>query len=184
LRVFLAVNDIAMPSEARLAEMARQLFGAREDAAARIEHAGVALARHRGVIRIDANAAGSDGEWRIDWHGEPVLDLGAGRGSVRFEPSHGKGIAAALACVGPWHLMPRAGGEKIRLGSAQRTRTLKNLLQEHDIPAWERQRLPLLFRGQDLVWVPGVGIAAGYACAEGADGLLPCWTVAGRAALC
>ena len=72
----------------------------------------------------------------------------------------------------------------IRLQADRPTRTLKNLLQERDIPVWQREKLPLLFHNERLVWVPGVGIAADYACEPGQPGLLPSWRVAGKAPLC
>ena len=49
---------------------------------------------------------------------------------------------------------------------------------------WQRDNLPLLFHGDRLVWVPGVGIASDYACKEGEEGLAPSWTVAGKEPLC
>ena len=64
------------------------------------------------------------------------------------------------------------------------TRTHKNLMQERDVPIWQRENLPLLFHGESLVWVPGVGIAAEYACKTGQNGILPSWRVAGKAPLC
>jgi tRNA(Ile)-lysidine synthase len=182
LRAFFAVNAVAMPSEARLAEMAKQLYGARGDARVRIDHAGVALVRHRGIARIDREADG--GGWRVEWHGEPELDLGPGRGSVHFERVRGEGLSAARVQGSEWHFMPRAGGEKIRLDARRPTRTLKNLLQEFDLPPWQRQRLPLLFQGECLAWVPGIGIAAEYACGPREEGFLPSWTVAGETPLC
>ena len=183
LRAFLALNAVAMPSEARLAEMAKQMFGARADAQARIEHDSVALVRFRDRVHIERSPVPAS-DWRIAWHGEREVDLGAGRGTVRFEPGRGDGIAASLARDGDWCFMPRSGGEKIRLDAKRPTRTLKNLLQEHAVPAWERERLPLLFRGGELAWVPGVGIAAKFACGEGAEGFSPCWRVAGKTPLC
>ena len=183
LRAYLAVNGAPMPSEARLAEMAKQLFGARPDAQVRIEHGAIALVRFRDRVHIEGVGVRAS-DWRIAWHGENEVDLGAGRGTVRFEPRRGEGIAAALAGGGDWCFRPRAGGEKIRLDAKRPTRTLKNLLQEHAMPAWQREKLPLLFRGTELVWVPGVGIAAQFACGEGAQGFSPCWQVAGKAALC
>jgi tRNA(Ile)-lysidine synthase len=182
LRAFLAMNGLAMPSEARLAEMARQLYGARGDARVRIEHEGVHLVRQRDTVHIDAAPVAQP--WRVDWRGEPRIDLGPGRGHVDFERVTGRGLAVASMEGAGWHFMPRAGGEKIRLGARGRTRTLKNLLQEHDMPEWQRDRLPLLFRGGKLAWVPGVGIAAEFACEAGKEGLLPRWTVAGRTPLC
>ncbi len=183
LRAFLAANTLAMPGETRLREMARQLYDARGDARVRIEHDAVALTRFRDRIHIERDPPAGEG-WRIEWHGEDEVDLGGGRGSVRFVRSQGQGIAGAWVGAGDWCFMPRAGGEKMRVDALRPTRTLKNLLHEHAVPAWERQKLPLLFRGSELAWVPGVGVAAQFACAEGAEGFLPCWTVAGKAALC
>ena len=56
------------------------------------------------------------------------------------------------------------------------TRTLKNLLQEHDVPVWERERIPLLFHGDRLVWVPDIGIDVDYACNPEEPGWRPIWT--------
>ena len=182
LRAFLALNEVPMPSEARLDEMARQLYGARGDARVAIEHAGIVLRRQRDTVHVDADRRA--GPWRVEWRGEDQVDLGPGLGHVRFERVKGRGLAAALAVGAEWHFMPRAGGEKIKLDARRPTRTLKNLLQEHDVPEWQRDRLPLLFRGEALAWVPGIGIAAEFACEAGKDGILPCWTVAGRPTLC
>jgi len=183
LRAFLASRHIAMPSQARLAEMARQLYGARAGAKVRIEHDGIVIARHRGEARIERDLREAR-PWRVQWHGEARVELGEGRGHVQFERGRGSGIDASRVKGGEWSFKPRSGGEKMRIAARGRTRTLKNLLQEGSIPAWQRDRLPLLFRGDELVWVPGVGIAAEYACEARSEGLLPRWTVAGGAALC
>ncbi len=53
---------------------------------------------------------------------------------------------------------PRRGAPPALRGG--RTRTLKNLLQEAAVPEWQREHLPLLYRGERLAWVPGIGIAA------------------------
>ncbi len=184
LRSFLAGEGLAMPSEARLAEIVRQLHESRADARVRIEHDGAIITRHRGAPRIERNTPREVDPWRVEWHGETRLELGDGRGRVQFTKGEGAGIDATLAQGDEWCFMPRSGGEKIRISDKGRTRTLKNLLQEHSVPVWRRDHLPLLFRGSELVWVPGVGIAAEYACEPGRQGLLPRWTVAGEAALC
>ena len=169
LRHFLAAHGLAMPGEARLAEIARQLVSARGDARVLLLHGGRAIVRHRG--RVIVEAVPRKGAWEVSWHGERVVPLGEGRGEVHFEEGAQDGIAARLVAAGRWRFGPRAGGERIRLRPGGPTRTLKNLLQEHAIPAWRRGRLPLLFDGDRLVWVPGIGIAADYL----APGLLPTW---------
>jgi tRNA(Ile)-lysidine synthase len=35
--------------------------------------------------------------------------------------------------------------------------------------------MPLLWCGENLVWVPGVGVAWDYRCLAGEAGVLPCW---------
>jgi len=187
LRAFLARNAVAMPSEALLAEMSRQLFEARDDARVRIDHAGVAIVRHKGAARVERGLGASTGsartaQWRVDWRQESDVDLGPERGSVHFEAAVGEGIAVESG--GDWYFSPRRGGETIRLAAGQPTRTLKNLLQEREMPVWQRDEFPLLFHGERLVWVPGVGIAAEYACKSGEKGVCPSWRMAGKAPLC
>lgn len=180
LRAFFAVNGLAMPSETRMAEIARQLFDARPDAQVRIEHAGMLLTRYRGHVRVDPP---HEDDWRIAWRGEAHIELGDALGAVDFEAAVGAGLAAERTRAGEWFFAPRKGGERLRM-AGRPTRTLKNLLQEQALAPVERSRLPLLFNGRELVWVPGVGIAAEYACAPGQPGLKPLWRVAGKAPLC
>jgi tRNA(Ile)-lysidine synthase len=103
------------------------------------------------------------------------VELGAGHGAVRFEPGTGHGLAASKAQGEGWHFAGRLGGERLRPDARRPTRTLKNLLQEHDVPPWERDRMPLLFHGDSLVWAPGIGIDAAYACPPAEPGLCPQW---------
>lgn len=173
LRHFLASRGLAMPGDARLADMARQLVHARDDARVLLLHGGRALVRHRGRILVED--APRETGWEVAWTGEREVALGEGRGSVRFSEVPGQGIALERAATGRWRFAPRAGGERIRLHPGAPTRTLKNLLQEHAIPAWRRTRLPLLFDGERLVWVPGIGTSADYLPPAAAPGLLPAW---------
>lgn len=174
LRHFLAAHDLAMPGEARLADMARQLVGARDDARILLRHGGRSLVRHQGRVVIQ-ELPGEAAGWEVPWRGERVLSLGEGRGEVRFAQTAGEGIALERVAGGRWHFAPRAGGERIRLRENGPNRTLKNLLQEHAVPVWRRSRLPLLFEGERLVWVPGIGVAADYRAHGGVAGLTPNW---------
>lgn len=174
LRVFLEAEGLPMPSEARIAEMARQLGEAKDDARVRIEHGGAAIVRHRDRVLVDRGDVPSE-PWEIPWSGEADVALGGQRGRVHFAAAAGEGIAERRTHDSGWRFASRDGGERIRLDPARPTRTLKNLLQEHDVPLWERARLPLLFHGDALVWVPGIGIAAGYRCGEGEPGRVPEW---------
>ena len=174
LRHFLSAKGLAMPGEARLADMERQLVGARGDARILLRHDGRAIVRHRGRIAVDELPV-EEAAWEVAWNREPVLALGEGRGEVHFAESPGKGIAAARISGDHWRFAPRSGGERIRLREGGPSRTLKNLLQEHAVPVWKRRRLPLLFDGDRLVWVPGIGVAHDYGACAAEPGLLPDW---------
>jgi tRNA(Ile)-lysidine synthase len=177
LRHWIEANGGAMPSEARLAEMLRQLLGARGDADVRLAHEGYLLARHGDALAIEP-AHPVTPDWEVAWRGEAVLSLGDRLGEVRFERRAGVGIAASRVESGRWRFASRRGGERIRLAAGRPTRTLKNLLQEGDVPAWQRDRLPLLFEDGRLVWVPGIGISADYRAGPGEPGFDPRWTPA------
>ena len=159
-----------MPSTARLEEMARQVYDARDDAQVRIDHAGVSLVRHRDRVYIESRPWPAE-PWRVEWHGEAQVALGDGprHGALR-RACVGKGIDAARTREGAWHFASRSGGERIRLAPGHPTRTLKNLLQEKGLTRWERQNFPCLFHEGRLVWVTGIGIAAEYACPAGRGG--------------
>ena len=174
MRHYLAGQGLAMPSEARLAEMLRQLLAARDDARVLLAHDGRALVRHHGRIVTDAPSP-AEPSWIVQWQGERVVALGGDRGEVRFGESGEPAICLTRTAQPAWHFAPRSGGERLRLDPARPTRTLKNLLQEGRVPAWRRVRLPLLFHGVRLVWVPGIGIECEYRAAPGERGLAPAW---------
>jgi tRNA(Ile)-lysidine synthase len=63
-----------------------------------------------------------------------------------------------LALVPPRHVALRVtlrrGGERIALGPRRPSQSVKHLLQEHGVPPWQRARLPLLWR-EDELWAVG-----------------------------
>ena len=177
LRHWIAAHGGAMPSTARLADMRRQLLEARSDADVRLLHEGLLLARDGDALALEA-AGESRSDWEVPWRGEVVVPLGGTRGEVRFAPRDGQGIATGFVASGRWRFAPRQGGERIRLAAGRPTRTLRNLFQEGGVPAWARERLPLLFEGERLAWVPGMGIAADFLAGPGEPGLEPTWTPA------
>jgi tRNA(Ile)-lysidine synthase len=110
------------------------------------------------------------------WSGEAELPwLG---GTIRFVPSRGAGIASRWLADGPLTLCARQGGERLQPVAKRPRRTLRNLFQEQGMPPWQRQRLPFLWRQEQLVWVGGLGVDAAFACAADEDGVLPLWTPA------
>jgi tRNA(Ile)-lysidine synthase len=167
LRQFLQARGLRAPSEARLVEMLKQLTAG--GAKTLVRHDGAGLRVYRGKILLDAPSEAFTG---VSWNGEAKLPIPQLGGELRFRRTRGKGIAASAR---PLHVRLRAGGERLQPDSRRPRRTLKNLFQEAGVPAWERERLPLLVLGDDLVWAPGLGVDARYQAAKNAPGVLPEW---------
>ena len=165
LRDFLQQQGLKAPSEAKLVEMLKQLTSA----GARIEvrHDGRILRVYRNQIRVEATAAGRF--TALAWEGERRLKIPALGGELRF--IRGDGIASSHLKDGGFQVRLRSGGERLQLHPRRPRRTLKNLFQEAGVPSWERERMPLLFRGNELVWVPGLGVDVRYR----GPGLVPRW---------
>jgi tRNA(Ile)-lysidine synthase len=109
----------------------------------------------------------------LPWSGESELAWAGGR--VRFDPVVGAGLRPALLTAGALTLRARQGGERLQLAARRPRRSLRNLLQEAGVPPWQRERLPLLWCGEQLVWVGGLGIAAAMASGPGENGIMPVW---------
>jgi tRNA(Ile)-lysidine synthase len=63
------------------------------------------------------------------------------------------------SCLEGLELRARVGGEALRTHPGGPMRTVKNLFQEANIPPWLRVRWPLLWRGDELIAVPGIAVA-------------------------
>ena len=171
LRYFLHQMKAPMPQAVRLDEMLHQLLTARDDADVRIDFGGwqMRLFRKRAyALRMQAEF---DPDFVLPWQGETQLGWPATDTVVNFLQSTGQGVNLAKLGRAPVTLRLRRGGETLRPGSKFSTRSLKNLFQEHGIPPWNRDRLPLLYCGEVLVCVPGIAIAAEYLCKEDEAGM-------------
>ena len=172
LRYWLRRHGVRPPDARRLAEILRQIVSAATGARINFVVEGWAIRRYRSWIRLTPlEAAGAPQS--ICWNG--ATRVAWGRDSIGFEKLRGAGISVAALQRSPATIRLRRGGERMRLQSGRPSRSLKNLLQEAGVPPWERPGMPLLWCGDELVWVPAVGIAAEFRCAPGEDGWLPNW---------
>jgi tRNA(Ile)-lysidine synthase len=181
LREHLAANGLRPPSARRLAEMLRQLTVAAPGARVELMHDGAVVRTYRGELRIEPRPARPVAFPPVQWTGQPRIAVPSLGGEIRFKRVRGTGLALAKLKGRPVRLHLRHGGERLQPDPRRPRRTLKNLFQEAGIPAWRRDCLPLLSCGEDLVWVPGLGIDARYRAAAGAPGLEPQWLPIGDA---
>ena len=178
LRYFLHSIGAPMPQAVQLDDMLHQLCGARVDAAVCIAYGDWEVRRYQGQVYALRALGEFDRNIVLPWHGEAGMDWPALNMRLCFNHTHEPGISLAKLQRAPVTLRLRQGGETLRPHPNAATRTLKNLLQEHHVPPWQRDRLPLLFCGDELVCATGVAIAAGYQSDMGEAAIsagLYCW---------
>ena len=170
LRWFLRRHGLPAPAEARLAAMLAQLGYARADAGVTLVHAGVEVGVHRGRVVVHrAPPAPFD----LRWTGEPELVLPHGR--LAFRRAEGAGLDPSRAAAAPVAIRPRSGGERLQLAAGRPRRAVKSLLQEAGLAPWERRALPLVWCGDALAVVPGIGVDVAFAAPPGSAGITVAW---------
>lgn len=164
LRHLLADRGVMIPAAERLAEACRQLREATHRGALQIRFGDLELRSWRDyACLVTANASPPPAV--CAWRGEANLPWAGG--AVCFAAQPGGGLAAARLAAERVELRPRQGGERLRLSPTRPARPLNDWCQERQVPPWERSRIPLLWVGEKLAWVGGLG--ADVAFAAGAD---------------
>jgi tRNA(Ile)-lysidine synthase len=167
LRHALRLLGLSTPTALQLERILMEVLPAREDAQPHVTWPGASVRRYRNSLYLlpevlaDAPLCGP-----ISAHEVP---LGAGLGVLHFEPGAARGLSPGLLERG-LRLDIRQGGEEFKPEGHAHTRKLKKLLQEEGVVPWMRERLPLIYSGDQLVavgdlWIaseasstPGVGI--------------------------
>ncbi len=168
LRYFLHTTGSSMPQTLLLDNMLMQLCNAREDADVRIAYGDFEVRRFRGRVYVLRALGEFDTGMSLTWQGEERLEWPALNTFLHFRHKQGSGISLEKLRHSTVTLRLRQGGETMRLAHNAANRTLKNLMQENHLPPWQRERMPLLYSGEDLVCVPGIGIATAY-CAKAGE---------------
>lgn len=158
LRWFLHERGLAPPSAARLADMLAQLSRAGAGAQVCVRHDGAELGLHAGRIHVHG---APPAPFALRWAGEPTLALP--HGVLRFAGTTAAGaLSAARLESAVIEVRLRRGGERLQVAANRPRRALKALLQDAGLPPWERRALPLVMAGDEVVAVPGVGIACAW----------------------
>jgi len=183
MRHLFSVRALAMPSTAWLNEMVSQLFSAREDAQLKVTHPGCHIRRHRGKLYLtphlpelagmrdpdDIGVIEKEGQ-AFRWQGEASIAFPAYGGVLHFEPA-APGFDAAWLRGQTLVIDFRKGGERLKPAANRPSRSLKAHYQALGVPAWERERLPTVSRGADLLFAAGIGMDCSH-WAEPAQGLI------------
>ncbi len=158
LRYWLEMNDQLMPSKDLLDELLRQVLTAKKDAELKIELSkDFEIRRYKDEIYIVHKNQNKEKNYEIVWAGESEILLPNGS-KLKFKKVKGKGISLEKIKDKKLIISNRKGGESFKPDLKRPTKKVKQLLQESDLPPWEREFLSLIFVGDDLASVPNFGI--------------------------
>ena len=193
LRTWLKQLQLPALSEARLNDWWQQISSARADAQVRVPHGDGFFCCYRGWMyfeahqnsvsnRTQANRTQASWQWQAQqqwrlaqWNGEFVFTPLFTFSAAQPHTAPTSSIPEHLLLSQLLHAKPRQGGERLRLQANGHSRPLKQWYQTYAVPAWQRDT-PLLYLGNELLFVPGVGLAAQFHAQPGT----PRWSIAWR----
>ena len=144
LRLWLRGLGLDEPAHFHVAELERQLRDAEPDRLPCVRFGTTELRRYRDLIYALRTPAPLAEGWQAEWDGQTKLALPGG-GTLELAPPR--------QVSPPLTVRYRRGGERIRPAGTAHTRELRLLLQEAGVPPWLRERIPLVFRGDELIAV-------------------------------
>ncbi|CAM3693906.1 tRNA lysidine(34) synthetase TilS [Parendozoicomonas haliclonae] len=173
LRHWLSVLDLPVPDSEMLERIYNEVVLARVDAEPELHWGGCSVYRHRHWL-VALAALPRLGECKSQssavLKGDDFCLSFAGNGDVIaqwYDSSTGVSALRATTLNGQWSLRRDVMVEPFALPGRKGRKTLKKWLNELGVPAWLRERLPVLHKGAEVVAIPGVLVAADFCAGEG-----------------
>jgi tRNA(Ile)-lysidine synthase len=174
LRHWIRQHGMRVPSTRKLATIERDLLIAREDRLPCVEWDDVEVRRHRGLLYCMRQRPAFEPADPLPWNVSQVLELPAQLGRLRAQRDALGGLAATRV-RGALQVHFRRGGEELQPAGAAHHRKLKKLLQDAGVLPWWRDRVPLIYAGEQLVAVGDLWIAEEFAARDSEDALRIVW---------
>lgn len=156
LRQWLRAAGFSMPSARKLEHVCHDVLLAKADAKPCVRWADCEIRRYRGDIYALSPLSAHDASRVYAWEeaGKPLYipEL-----AITLQPEWLNPVADYLRqAKGDTVLQVRfrRGGEKLRMPSGQHV-SLKKFMQDKGIPSWQRDRVPLVYAGGELLLIPG-----------------------------
>lgn len=184
LRHWLQVLRLPLPSSAQLERIMLDVLTAQADANPCVHWPGAEVRRYRGHVYAMRPLPPVAKCAVIHWDVREPLCGSELMGCLRMRSVRGRGVTADLCAAGRVTVRFRQGGEACRPSGRHETHTLKKLLQEHGVPPWQRERLPLIYLDDQLAAVADLWVCEPFAAEGDAPGYCiewqPDWTGGGN----
>jgi tRNA(Ile)-lysidine synthase len=158
LRFWFEQLGYPIPSHIKLHQIQRDMLHAAQDKTPSVEWGNVMLKRFQGELYLLPFSPLLERKHHLDWDFKQPLNL-PGLGVLHAQACLGQGLVQGLPDI---TVRFRQGGESCRLPARNCSHTLKNLFNQWRIPSWERNKIPLIYSGNNLVAIVGYAIAEGY----------------------
>lgn len=175
LRHWLRSLQLPLPTEKQLRHIQRDVLQAGEDREPLVCWQGAQVRRYRNRLYAGAPLARVDSETVLPWSVERPLNLPGDNGTLRVHHVVGEGLDLAKCRTHAVTVRYRRGGERCCLHRNGPEKSLKKLFQEYGIPGWIRERVPLIYLGDQLAAVAGFWVCAQARPAAGDPGLQVAW---------
>lgn len=144
---------IPVPATVHIEELIHRQLTTDNERQIRVDWPGGAFRRFQGDLYVlPALPVIPPGDWCYDWDNRQPVNIPELQIEIGCIAASGLGIQGDIFLRG-LQIRPRRGGERCKaLGDAY-TRDLKSVFQYHNVPPWERWRVPLFFSGDTLVAV-------------------------------
>ena len=151
-------RSLPTPSAAQLQCVWDEVVGARPESEPVVSWPGGEARRYRDALFIGFPLSAHDAALRLSWDVQHGLSI-PGLGEIRGEQVMGRGISASVLERGTVEIRFRQGGEQLRPAGRQGHHSLKKLFQEAGVSPWQRERIPLIYAGEQLLAVAGLWVA-------------------------
>lgn len=156
LRAWLMQRNLPLPSTLKLQHIVQDVLSARMDKMPQVTWPGAEVRRYRDELYCDVPLASFDTQQVLLWDMQTPLMLANGTllTSADLAGFHTDSQTVTVRF--------RQGGEKLHLPGRQHQHELKKLWQTWGVPPWQRERIPLIYVGDQLAMVVGYCIAVQF----------------------
>ncbi|MFQ5644828.1 MAG: tRNA lysidine(34) synthetase TilS [Thiogranum sp.] len=175
IRFQVAEQGLPLPSQVVLERILEEMLASRADASPCVRWPGAEVRRFRERLFIMAPLPVQDTADCYRWDFRAPLVLEKAGGVLSASPVAGKGIRLPTGSSDV-QVRFRQGGEVLQPAGRGHHHSLKKLFQEWRVPAWERERVPLVYQGEQLVAVTGLCVCEGFQSGPDEPGLALDWS--------
>lgn len=170
LHEWIGQQGLPSPTAAQTAAIWREVIGAAEDATPLVQWEGGEVRRYRDDLYAHAPLPAHDAAQEFYWNLRADLEI-PGVGTLSATRTQGEGLDASRLEEKTLRVAFRQGGESLRPKGRKETHSLKHLLQDAGVPPWKRERIPLLWLGDELIAVAGLWISEEFSAKAGEPGV-------------